>query len=190
MSICFYQSVCISTTIHSILITETETTMTNIKVTIIGMGNCASSLIQGIHYYRNQTADDSIGLMHWSIGDYLPGDIEIIAAFDIDRRKVGLDINEAIFSKPNCTTVFCKDLPKSGTKVLMGNILDGFSDHMTEYPDDATFILADTVESTKEEVIHTLKDSGTHVLMNYFPLVQKKPLDSMLSVHLKQALPL
>ena len=87
--------------------------MSNIKVAIIGIGNCASSLIQGIHYYRDKKPDDAIGLMHWEIGGYKPFDIEVVAAFDIDIRKVGHDVNEAIFSKPNCTTVFCKDIPQS-----------------------------------------------------------------------------
>ena len=74
--------------------------------------------------------------MHWDIGGYTPGDIEVVAAFDIDKRKVGKDISEAIFELPNCTTVFCKDVPKSGVIVKMGKILDGFSDHMKNYDDD------------------------------------------------------
>ncbi len=93
----------------------------------MGIGNCASSLIQGIHYYKNKSGDDAIGLMHWEINSYMPGDIEMVAAFDVDKRKIGLDVNEAIFSKPNCTTVFCADIPQSGVKVRMGKILDGFS---------------------------------------------------------------
>ncbi len=70
--------------------------MQNIKVAIIGVGNCTSSLIQGIHYYRNKTVHDSIGLMHWDIAGYTPGDIDIVAAFDIDKRKVDLEINQAL----------------------------------------------------------------------------------------------
>ena len=65
--------------------------MSNIKVAIIGIGNCASSLIQGIHYYHGKSEDDAIGLMHWEIGGYIPEDIEVVAAFDIDERKIGLD---------------------------------------------------------------------------------------------------
>jgi myo-inositol-1-phosphate synthase len=144
--------------------------MSNIKVAIIGVGNCASSLIQGIHYYRGKVPDDAIGLMHYEIGGYLPGDIEVVAAFDVDKRKIGLDVNEAIFSKPNCTTVFCKDIPQSGVKVQMGKILDGFSEHMKDYEDKYTFIIADEPEPTEEEIVKVLKDSGTEVLMNYLPV--------------------
>ena len=144
--------------------------MSKIKIAIVGIGNCASSLIQGIHYYRNKTPDHAIGLMHWEIGGYMPGDMEVVAAFDVDKRKIGLDVNEAIFSEPNCTTVFCSDIPKAGVEVQMGKILDGFSEHMKEYADKYTFILADAPEPTKEEIVKVLKDSGTEVLMNYLPV--------------------
>jgi myo-inositol-1-phosphate synthase len=108
--------------------------------------------------------------MHWEIGGYMPGDMEVVAAFDVDKRKIGLDVNEAIFSEPNCTTVFCSDIPKAGVEVQMGKILDGFSEHMKEYADKYTFILADAPEPTKEEIVKVLKDSGTEVLMNYLPV--------------------
>lgn len=144
--------------------------MSKIKVTIVGIGNCASSLIQGIHYYRSKTGDDCIGLMHWEIGGYLPGDIEVVAAFDVDKRKVGLDVNEAIFSKPNCTTVFCANIPQSGVKVQMGKILDGFAEHMKNYADQYTFVPTNESEPTKEEIVTSLKDSGTEVLVNYLPV--------------------
>ncbi len=142
----------------------------SIKVAIIGIGNCASSLIQGIHYYQSKVPDDAIGLMHWEIGGYKPGDIEVVAAFDIDKRKIGLDVNEAIFSKPNCTTVFCEDIPQSGVKVQMGKILDGYSEHMKDYADKYTFVIADEPEPTEEEIVKVLKDSGTEVLINYLPV--------------------
>lgn len=74
--------------------------MSNVKIAIVGIGNCASSLIQGIHYYREKAPQDAIGLMHWEIGGYRPGDIEVVAAFDTDKRKVGADVHEAIFSHP------------------------------------------------------------------------------------------
>jgi len=144
--------------------------MSKIKVAIVGIGNCASSLIQGIHYYKNKSEDDAIGLMHWEIGGYMPGDIEVVAAFDVDKRKIGIDVNEAIFSKPNCTTIFCSDIPKTGVKVRMGKILDGFSEHMKSYEDKYTFVLAREPEPTKEEIVMILKDSDTEVLMNYLPV--------------------
>ncbi|MBW1925616.1 MAG: inositol-3-phosphate synthase, partial [Deltaproteobacteria bacterium] len=68
-----------------------------IKIAIVGIGNCASSLIQGIHYYRCKNAEDVIGLMHWEIDGYRPGDIEVVAAYDVDKRKVGKDVHEAVF---------------------------------------------------------------------------------------------
>jgi len=144
--------------------------MGNIKIAIVGVGNCASSLIQGIHYYREKTPQDAIGLMHWEIGGYKPGDIEVVVAFDIDKRKVGVDVHEAIFSAPNCTAVFCSDLPKSEVTVRMGRILDGFSDHMKNYDERRTFILADEPEPTEEEVVKMLKESGAEILLNYLPV--------------------
>jgi myo-inositol-1-phosphate synthase len=144
--------------------------MSKIKIAVVGIGNCASSLIQGIHYYRSKVPEDAIGLMHWEIGGYAPGDIEVVAAFDIDKRKIGLDVNEAIFSKPNCTTVFCADIPQSGVKVQMGKILDGFSEHMKDYADQYTFVIADEPEPTEEEIVKGLKSSGAEVLMNYLPV--------------------
>ena len=144
--------------------------MSKIKITIVGIGNCTSSLIQGIHYYQRKSSDESIGLMHWNIGGYMPGDIEVVAAFDIDKRKIGLDVSEAIFSKPNCTTVFCSDIPPSGVKVQMGRVLDGFSEHMKNYADKYTFVLADEPEPTEEEIVKILRDSGTEILLNYLPV--------------------
>lgn len=144
--------------------------MGNIKIAIVGVGNCASSLIQGIHYYREKTPQDAIGLMHWEIGGYKPGDIEVVVAFDIDKRKVGIDVHEAIFSAPNCTAVFCSDLPKSEVTVRMGRILDGFSDHMKNYDERRTFILADEPEPTEEEVVKMLKESGAEIILNYLPV--------------------
>ena len=118
--------------------------MSKIKIAIAGIGNCASSLIQGIYYYTPERAGAKKivpGLMHWEVAGYRPCDIEVVAAFDVDCRKVGKDVNEAIFEKPNCTTVFHGDLPKSGTIVKMGNIIDGVSAHMAEYDESRTFVL-------------------------------------------------
>ena len=144
--------------------------MKKIKIGIIGIGNCSSSLLQGIEYYKNKNEKDAIGLMHWDIGGYMPSDIEVVAAFDIDKRKVGKDVSEAIFELPNCTTVFCKDVPKAGVNVRMGRILDGFSDHMKNYDDKHTFVISDEQEATEEDVINVLKDSGAEILINYLPV--------------------
>jgi len=148
--------------------------MNKIKIAITGIGNCASSLIQGIEYYKNKNSKDAIGLMHWDIGGYKPFDIEVVAAFDIDKRKVGKDVSEAIFALPNCTTVFCKDIPKTCTKVKMGVVLDGFAEHMKEYDEKCVFALSSEKEATKEEIIKTLKDSGTEILLNYLPVGSEK----------------
>lgn len=108
--------------------------------------------------------------MNWDIGGYAPGDIEVVAAFDIDKRKVGHDVNEAIFAAPNCTAEFYSELPKSGVLVKMGKILDGLSGHMKHYEDKRTFVMADALEPTEEEVIQTIKDSGAEILLNYLPV--------------------
>ena len=144
--------------------------MEKIKIAIIGVGNCVSSLIQGIYYYRDKDEKDAIGLMHWAIGGYRPFDIEVVAAFDIDKRKVGKDIADAIFAYPNCTTVFYENVPKTGTIVHMGRILDGFSNHMREYDDRYTFVLSNKPEPDKKEIVQILKESGTEILLNYLPV--------------------
>ena len=144
--------------------------MGTIKIAIVGVGNCASSLVQGIEYYRDKRPEDAIGLMHWDVGSYRPFDIEIVAAFDIDLRKVGKDVSEAIFEPPNCTTVFCRDLPKTGVRVSPGRILDGVADHMKSYPDSRTFLPSDQREATREEIVLTLRQSGAEVLVNYLPV--------------------
>ena len=144
--------------------------MSRIGIAIVGVGNCASSLIQGVHYYRDRGRDDAAGLMHWDIGGFGPMDMEVVAAFDIDKRKVGCDVSDAIFAPPNCTTVFCPDVPGTGTTVTMGRILDGFSHHMRDYPDGQTFLLADDPEPSKEETVSILRDSGAEILVNYLPV--------------------
>jgi len=141
--------------------------LTKIKIAIVGMGNCASSLIQGIHYYKDKNEKDAIGLMHWKIGDYEPSDIEVVAAFDIDSRKVGKTIDEAIFELPNCTTIFQENIPKSDVKVAMGHILDGVAPHMKDFKDKHTFLVS---EEEPVDVVKVLKMSGAEVLLNYLPV--------------------
>ncbi|MBA3029112.1 MAG: inositol-3-phosphate synthase [Desulfobacteraceae bacterium] len=148
--------------------------MNKIKIAVVGLGNCASSLIQGIYYYADKNPEEVIGLMHWKIGDYAPGDIEVVAAFDIDTRKVGLDVNRAVFAEPNCTKVFNPNLPVSGVKVQMGRILDGVSDHMAEYEPARTFVQSDLPEPDQEKVVEILKRSGAQILLNYLPVGSEK----------------
>src|SRR6185503_4969963 len=104
--------------------------MKPIKVAIIGVGNCASSLVQGVAYYR--TNNSSQGLIHDRIGGYGAGDVEFVMGVDVDARKV---IAEAIFAAPNCTAVFESDVPATGAKVMMGRLLDGVAEHMTSHGD-------------------------------------------------------
>ena len=144
--------------------------MSRIRVAVVGVGNCFSSLWQGINYYRQDHADEAVGLMHWDIGGYRPGDIEVTAAFDIDKRKVGLDVSEAVFAQPNCTKVFFPELPKTGVKVKRGRILDGFSAHMADYPESQTFVPADGPEADEASVVKVLKDSRAEILLNYLPV--------------------
>ncbi|MEE8258694.1 MAG: inositol-3-phosphate synthase, partial [Sphingomonadales bacterium] len=145
-----------------------------IKVAIIGVGNCVSSLVQGLSYYKEERTGDAAGLMHWDLGGYLPSDIGVVAAFDIDRRKVGKDVADAIFEAPNCTEVFNSDVPKTGVKVLMGKILDGYSQHMAESPDHRTFLKSNAKEPEFEDVVKVLNDSGAEILLNYLPVGSQK----------------
>ncbi len=140
--------------------------MPEIRLAIAGVGNCASSLLQGIEYYGTPKAASS-GLMHEAIGGYRVGDIRVVAAFDIDRRKVGYALEEAVFAPPNCTTVFQKQLPHYGVTVQMGPVLDGVPAHMFEYPEHRAFRPAD-VEPC--DVARVLRDSGAQVLVCYMPV--------------------
>jgi myo-inositol-1-phosphate synthase len=143
---------------------------TDINVALVGVGNCASSLVQGIAHYQNGGANEQIGLMHWDVGGYRPEDIRIVAAWDIDERKVGRDVSEAIFAKPNCTTVFCDHVPSSGTVVRMGRKLDGIADHMDGHDDDRTFRPVDRPEPEQQDIVEALQDSNADVLVNYLPV--------------------
>jgi myo-inositol-1-phosphate synthase len=144
---------------------------TDINVAIVGVGNCASSLVQGIAHYSNGGANEQIGLSHWDLGGYRPKDLKVVAAWDIDSRKVGRDVTEAIFAPPNCTTVFCDHVPETGTKVRMGKVLDGVADHMADFEPTRTFMLADAErEPSHDEVVEVLRDTRTDVMVNYLPV--------------------
>ncbi|MGH7337112.1 MAG: inositol-3-phosphate synthase [Myxococcota bacterium] len=141
-----------------------------IRIAIVGVGNCASSLVQGTSFYRGASPERAVGLMHWEIGGYRPSDVEVAAAFDVDLRKVGKDVAEAIFEKPNCTAVFCDRVPKTGVRVRMGRVLDGVSDHFEGYPENRRFVVSDQKEATREEVVAELRDAKVDVLVNYLPV--------------------
>ncbi|ACI51159.1 Myo-inositol-1-phosphate synthase [Gluconacetobacter diazotrophicus PA1 5] len=142
-----------------------------IRIAIAGVGNCASALIQGIHYYTPaRCREEVVGLMHESVGGYRPSDIQVVAAFDIDARKVGTDVSRAIFALPNCVKTFEQDIPESGVTVSMGAVLDGLSEHMASYEPHRTFVLADAAQPTKAEVVEELRRSGAQILLNYLPV--------------------
>ncbi len=144
--------------------------MRKIRIAIVGVGNCASSLVQGINFYHGSSPDGSgAGLMHRQIGSYRPDDIEVVAAFDIDRRKVGLDVSKAIFSPPNCTKVFCEKIKLTGTIVNMGCVFDGFAPHMRDQDPLRTFLPLEK-ESTREQIIDELKNSSAELMVNYLPV--------------------
>ena len=141
--------------------------MTRIRVAIAGVGNCASSLVQGLEYYKGRNVAAVAGIMHTRIGEWGPSDIEIVAAFDVDRRKVGKRVEEAIFAKPNCAKVFQSVLPLSEVVVLMGPVLDGIAPHMAEYPDDEAFRPSD---KEPVDVVEVLKEARAEVLICYMPV--------------------
>ena len=134
--------------------------MRKIRIAIVGVGNCASSLVQGINFYDGSSVDGSgVGLMHRQISGYRPSDIEVVAAFDIDRRKVGLDVSKAIFSPPNCTKVFCEKIKLTGAIVKMGCVFDGYPPHMRDLDPLRTFQPMEK-ESTREQIVAELKNSS------------------------------
>jgi len=156
----------------------------NIKIAIAGVGNCASALIQGIFYYKDVKSDDELipGLMHNLIDGYKISDIKPVAAFDIDVRKVGKDLSEAIFELPNCTKTFCKNIPHFGVKVKMGRVLDGVAPHMKDYPEDQTFVVA---KKKPVDVVEELKKSGAEILINYCPVGSQKAVEFYANCALK-----
>jgi len=105
--------------------------------------------------------------MHETIGKYSPADIEFVAAFDIDKRKVGRGLHEAIFSEPNCTKVFCADIPESKTMVQLGPVLDGFSEHLSDYPEEKRLCVG---EADPVDVVQALKEAGAEIALNYLPV--------------------
>ncbi|MBA4390916.1 MAG: inositol-3-phosphate synthase [Syntrophus sp. (in: bacteria)] len=144
--------------------------MREIRVAVVGVGNCASSLIQGLQYY-SQKRKDPIGLMHYDICGYKPENIKIVAAFDIDRRKVGKPLEEAIFSPPNCTKTIEDAIPPLNVKVSMGPVLDGVSPHMKGYPAERTFLVS---KEKPVDVVSILKEKDVEILINYLPVGSEK----------------
>lgn len=143
-----------------------------IRVAVAGIGNCFSSLYQGLEYYKDTDPDNGVipGVMFSRIGGYHPADIQIVAAFDVDRRKVGRPVSEAIFAKPNCARVFCSDVPE-GPIVQMAPVLDGVSDYMLSQPERHGFRLSN---ESPVDISQVLKDTKTDILINYLPVGSQK----------------
>lgn len=143
--------------------------MSRIRIAIAGIGNCASSLVQGLHHYHASrgTAGQDLGLMHPVLGGYRVDDIDVVAAFDIDSRKVGKPLEEAIFALPNNTKVFFREILPSGVVVQMGDILDGVAEHMASYPAHQRFEPAKLPAVNVEKV---LRESEVDILVSYMPV--------------------
>jgi myo-inositol-1-phosphate synthase len=133
-----------------------------IRVAIVGVGNCASSLVQGVHYYRNAKPGDKIpGLMHVDLGGYHVRDVDFVAAFDVDKNKVGKDLADAIYAKPNNTYRFA-DVPKTGVKVSRGMTLDGIGKYLSTVIEKAPGETAD--------IVGILKERKVDVVISYLPV--------------------
>jgi myo-inositol-1-phosphate synthase len=136
--------------------------MDKIRVAIVGVGNCASSLIQGVQYYRNAKETDFVpGVMHVSLGGYHIRDVEFSAAFDIDKNKVGKDLSEAAFTWPNNTTKF-SDVPNLNVKVQRGMTHDGLGKYLSQ--------IIEKAPGSTVDIVSILKDTKTDIVINYLPV--------------------
>ncbi len=152
--------------------------MTPIRIAIAGVGNCASALLQGLKYYTNphlNNGREAAGLLHPRIGGYAPSDIKVVAAFDIDTRKVEKPLEAACGADPNCTTQFLKRFPRYGVRVQMGPVLDGVAPHMSRYPTAQTFVPA---KARPVNVVNVLKQSGAEILLNYLPVGSQRATEA------------
>ncbi|MDQ4006448.1 MAG: inositol-3-phosphate synthase, partial [Actinomycetota bacterium] len=137
--------------------------MSKVRIGIVGVGNCASALVQGLTFYRDAHPDDHVpGLMHVSLGGYHVSDVEVVAAFDVDGKKVGRDVAEAIFAEPNNTIRFAEDVAPIGTMVQRGPTLDGLGFYYREEIQESDELPVD--------VAAALRDAGVDVLVSYLPV--------------------
>jgi len=136
--------------------------MGSVRVAIVGVGNCAASLVQGVHYYRNADPASTVpGLMHVQFGDYHVRDIEFVAAFDVDAKKVGFDLSEAIGASENNTIKFC-EVPPLGVTVQRGHTLDGLGKYYMQTVDES--------DQAPVDVVRALRDAEVDVLISYLPV--------------------
>lgn len=143
--------------------------MPEIRVAVVGVGNSASALIQGVEYYRNAQEDASVpGLMHVNFGGYHIRDVKFVAAFEVNRKKIGKDLSEAIFTEPNCVVKFA-DVPCLDVTVSPAPVMDGVAEHMRE-PFD---VYAEN-EIKPVDVVGVLREANTEILVNYLPVGSRK----------------
>ncbi len=136
--------------------------MSKVRLAIVGVGNCASSLVQGLEYYKDATPGDTVpGLMHVNLGPYHVSDVHVVAAFDVDVKKVGKDVSEAIFSEPNNTIRFA-DVPPLGVDVLRGNTLDGLGKYYREVIEES--------ELPPVDVAKAIREAEADVVVSYLPV--------------------
>ena len=144
-----------------------------IRLAIAGVGNCASALLQGLEYYGTHDPTESAGVLHPELGGIRLEDIHPVAAFDVDARKVGRPLEEAVFAPPNCTKVFQEKLPSYDVEVSMGPVLDGVAAHMADAPDDQAFRVA---AQPPVDLVEVLRESRAEVLICYLPVGSEQAL--------------
>lgn len=143
--------------------------MSDIRVALVGVGNSASALVQGVHYYKDAKENESVpGLMHVSFGGYHVRNVKFVAAFEVNKNKIGKDLSEAIFTEPNCCAKF-SNVPQLGVKVSAAPVLDGVAEHMKE-----TFSVYKENETKPSNVVEVLKKSRAEILVNYLPVGSKE----------------
>ncbi|HUI86951.1 MAG TPA: inositol-3-phosphate synthase [Nitrososphaerales archaeon] len=148
--------------------------MARIKVAIAGVGNCASAIVQGVSYYAAKGNDD--GLTYWKVGKYTPKDVEFVAAFDVSSRKVGKDLSEAIFEKPN-NTLKIFDVQKTGVEVKRGPLMDGLGKYLKD--------VVPVSDKAEVDVVRELEKAGAEVLINYLPVGSTKATQAYAQAALK-----
>ena len=168
--------------------------MSKIKVGIIGVGNCAKSLVEGIQYYKTNP-DDTVGLMYESIGGYTVNEIEFVVGFDVDRRKVNKPLVDALRAAPNCAMDHVEEIlengsntsgcVKKGAMVYSGPELDGVAPHMLDYPEEVSFRTGAEAAKSFDDIVNIVKDTEVDVLINYAPVGSEKLSKFYIDVALK-----
>ena len=146
-----------------------------VRIALVGIGNCASALIQGIEYYRDHDPDRSAGVLHPEIGGYRIEHLRPVVAFDVDERKVGQPLERAVFAEPNCTRVFQEKLPSWGVEVEMGPVLDGVAAHMADAPAARSFRVANR---EPVDVTTRLRETRADVLVCYLPVGSQRAVEA------------